>query len=610
MGAEVQMDFATKIVDVQAEIGEVKTALRKGDGGKHLGMAGDTLAEYLLQLTKQESSLLEIMARSFDTSASEGGTESYGYGSGGEYYYNTSGGGGPSPYGYGPGGHGHAGSVGVGGGRGPVAPSNYKDHQVVGSISSTPSSRPGDTKNEGRLPPMDPSKPLDKAPVVDKDDVESVLNHLEYAKDACAPDVETYLRVLSRSLKSLASLVYKVSNAQAALKGGRVVVLLDYIMRQYDLGDGSLSGFVAGCVCNLAYDGPSCAQLVTASGGVSLLISLLNAMSLFPTHNYLHQKASEAIARILTEEAEEKETGTADISERAQRADPTMLPPALLHNRAFLLVRVLALARGRVFSTSVTSSENPSRSSLPPMQEESFAHWSLVETLIQNEALTVETLADEVVANLAHASSDGRWHEAVFVGICALVSAACGTTEYGANFSSALRNLQMTQLMLDLSESKSLSHVAARGAIEAIARIISTSMEGLELFVSLGGASCFQLLMDRHSEDKILQARAIRALASSMDWPDIIREKAAVDHAMLLHKVQHAMTLHLNDAWLLCAGFEGFYKFLPMVLHTDPDLVRKVSVTVHEVLQRFPDDTKLIAWGTRILDIAKGPTSK
>ena len=50
------------------------------------------------------------------------------------------------------------------------------------------------------------------------------------------------------------------------------------------------------------------------------------------------------------------------------------------------------------------------------------------------------------------------------------------------------------------------------------------------------------------------QARAIRALASGMDWPVEIQKKAQFDCAKLILKTHAAMTRHSNDPWLLCAG--------------------------------------------------------
>ena len=47
------------------------------------------------------------------------------------------------------------------------------------------------------------------------------------------------------------------------------------------VGNGTLIGFVAGVVCNLAYDAFGCAKL-TAPMGVKVCIDVLDGMSAFP----------------------------------------------------------------------------------------------------------------------------------------------------------------------------------------------------------------------------------------------------------------------------------------------------------------------------------------
>ncbi len=51
-------------------------------------------------------------------------------------------------------------------------------------------------------------------------------------------------------------------------------------------------------ICNLA-DGPT--KLLEKRAGPQLFVHMLNAMSLFPTHAYLHKKGNEACARLVEE---------------------------------------------------------------------------------------------------------------------------------------------------------------------------------------------------------------------------------------------------------------------------------------------------------------------
>lgn len=79
------------------------------------------------------------------------------------------------------------------------------------------------------------------------------------------------------------------------------------------------------------------------------------------------------------------------------------------------------------------------------------------------------------------------------------------SVQYGFEFSALLRKHGLAELMLqDVMMKKPMTQVGARASIEAVARIISTSMDGLMQFVKLGGVHCFQNLMGLHQGDKIL----------------------------------------------------------------------------------------------------------
>ncbi len=63
---------------------------------------------------------------------------------------------------------------------------------------------------------------------------------------------------------------------------------------------------------------------------------------------------------------------------------------------------------------------------------------------------------------------------------------------------------------------------------------------------------------------------------------------------------------HFNDPWLLVAGFEGFYKFLPPYVQMkghDEALVQQIGSLVENILRTYPDDGKLRAWGSRLLEL-------
>ena len=96
-----------------------------------------------------------------------------------------------------------------------------------------------------------------------------------------------------------------------------------------------------------------------------------------------------------------------------------------------------------------------------------------------------------------------------------------------------------------------------------MARLISSSVEGLEFFVAQKGLDIFIQLQQQFRHDRILQARAMRALASSVEWPEHIQESAALNADHVVRNINRAMRLHKEHLSVLLAGFEGYYKFLP-----------------------------------------------
>ncbi len=57
--------------------------------------------------------------------------------------------------------------------------------------------------------------------------------------------------------------------------------------------------------------------------------------------------------------------------------------------------------------------------------------------------------------------------------------------------------------------------------------------------------------MDRHVRDRVLQARAIRALASGMDWPMDVQKMANFDYEDLLKKTVLACSVFLHGSQYL-----------------------------------------------------------
>ena len=68
-----------------------------------------------------------------------------------------------------------------------------------------------------------------------------------------------------------------------------------------------------------------------------------------------------------------------------------------------MFLRMLILAKGRVPPSVNISDKGPSTKRVV-FQEEVFAHWKLLETLLQNEAITIEIMAQELKANIAEIS--------------------------------------------------------------------------------------------------------------------------------------------------------------------------------------------------------------
>jgi len=90
-----------------------------------------------------------------------------------------------------------------------------------------------------------------------------------------------------------------------------------------------------------------------------------------------------------------------------------------------------------------------------------------------------------------------------------------------------------------------------------------------------------------------------------MDWPDEVRNAANFDNDVLLKKTLAAMRHHLHDPWLLLAGFEGFYKFVPVAKQRGLPVLAEVEDMVRDVLQKYPREEKLRAWGSRIVEMLR-----
>ena len=96
--------------------------------------------------------------------------------------------------------------------------------------------------------------------------------------------------------------------------------------------------------------------------------------------------------------------------------------------------------------------------------------------------------------------------EELLIGSCMVISGICAnTSDFGIAFSHELRTHGMIDTMIGTMNEEELPSLAARATIEAVARIISTSIEGLEHFVGIGGVRCFERLMDLHLKDRVLQ---------------------------------------------------------------------------------------------------------
>lgn len=232
------------LAEIQAELVAVKKALRTD--GQHLGMKGETLQRYFLQLNEKSNLLLKLQL-----SQVGGGGEA----SGGAMLAGAS----------------------------PAA-----------ATTSAPINGSGESKSASLAPAKE--LPSGDIKAFDRNDVSSVVTHMT--------DYEASPSESSKALRALSSLAYESASKVAEFDGALEQVLrLLALYPDEDLVQ--MNGMRA--ICNMAYNNAIALGRLSTPGVAAALVS---AMARKPDHREISAKASEAIARVIAAEVSPDQEGT------------------------------------------------------------------------------------------------------------------------------------------------------------------------------------------------------------------------------------------------------------------------------------------------------------
>lgn len=254
--------MADEHAEMQAELKTVKKALQSD--GAYLGMKGETLQRYFLQLNEKENLLLKanISSKFLDEGA-------------GLLQTSTAAANGSSK-------HGGYTAAGV---------------PVAGAGAGGASCKPPMEVIKPREPPAGATRALDR------DNLESVVSHLE--------DYEGSLLETTKALRALSSLAY----ADAGRVGSAPSVL-PQVLRALAIhpNDDGVQLAAMRAFCNMAYSPTVALNSLATDEGV--LSALVGAMARTSGTKDIGAKASEAIARIVAAEAEPEADGKAKSSSK------------------------------------------------------------------------------------------------------------------------------------------------------------------------------------------------------------------------------------------------------------------------------------------------------
>lgn len=459
--------------EIQAELQVVKKALQRGE--QHLGMSGETLQRYLLQLNEKENLVLSRQLRAL---APPTGMELLSAAAPGASVVNGSG--------------------------------QTLSTAAAGGMASAPRESP-----TARELPSGPVKPLRA------DSLVSVLEHMQ--------EYEASPQESAKALRALSSLAYR-----SAVEVGDQEAVFQQALRLLQIHPEEDAVQAAGmrALCNLAYD-PSIALERIASAPA--LEAILKAMVKKPEVRDAQAKGSEAVARVVAAEVTALEQRAAGDPKAANVGDATRPGPLLA------IFQVALSADGETQETVV----------------------KLVRQIISNEVVGVKLVGERFVATAAVAKEPMQatgWLE-----LAKKLVPGIGLNPSPAeipDLASALITAGAIREAVTLMQRQASHAPTQLSGIEAMSSLVGNRWPGLDSFAAAKGLLTIEEAMRAHVNEKLVQMKGMRALASGVQWPVDMQEKAGFSAPRAVDLTKAALAQLSEDDDVVLVGLEMLQKYL------------------------------------------------
>lgn len=446
------------LAEIQHELQAVKRALR--DGAVHLGMRGENLQRYLLQLNEKENLLLSQQLRHMSVSGAADGLDSYAAG---------------------------AMANGFGGAA------------LLRAAAKAPA----------REPPPGPPK------VFNRDDVVEVLMHMS--------EYEAVPQECNRALRALSTLAY--ADASRVGSDDRVIQQLLRLLALHPSDENIQIGAMR-ALCNMAYDQVvAVTRLVEPGVSAALLAAVARPEDLKDKAKggEASAKAGEAVARIVAAEV----NPDGDVA-------TTRPPPD---------------ARGPLASLFLTASAGEAswQAAIP----------RLVSQLVANEVVEPAAIAERFAIAGLSASCNS-----VAVGWLNLAKQLSAMDATCPELPQALVDAGAIRTAAQLMERLAHEGATQLAGVEAMSALVGNRWAGLQAFAEVGGMRRIEAAMSSHGGDSVLQTKGVRALASGIQWPEDVQQKAGYNPRKAVELTKAAMAQHGDCIELVQAVLEALSKYL------------------------------------------------
>lgn len=458
-----------ELANIQSELQAVKKALR--EGSDYLGIKGETLQRYLLQLNEKENLLLSHRLRAAPPEPAESALLSS-----------------SAPEGQ--------------GGVSPAIPEAANEAQINGNAAAEAEAAPQKVKIQPREPPTSP------APVFDKQNLEAVLAHM------C--DYEAVPLECAKAARALSSLAY-----EDATKVGSDDRIIDQLLRVADIheGEDAVQLSVTRALCNMAYSSSVALGSLTRPEVLSVLV----AATAKGEKKDLGIKASEAMARIVAAEVcpedgvdAEKKTvdsgpgGLAGLFAATAGGDPSWQPATIRFMMQLVsneVVEPVAVAKGFVDSASLVQGGDASAGWLTLSKELVACEMpDLPQAMV--DANTIGAAASVMERSLSCAASQLAGIEAM--------SSLVGNRWSGLQ---AFANVEGMRLIESAMRTHGSEPVIQTKGIRALASGVQWpgDVQAKSGYNYETGVSLTKVAMSQHGSNEELQIAALEALAKYLD---------------------------------------------------------------------------------------------